>query len=159
MITRLFSSAVVAIFLILGGNQANAQVVSYGTYYDETVAGVECASASAVTCRVNFSQTPTNNLVMISQISCYDSSTKQPFALILHVSTTPGGGPISRELFFPFNPPLISPLSLYAGAIHENVHYLIGQGRYPYIEISFATSSNVATMSCTIVGDLVTPIS
>jgi hypothetical protein len=126
MFARLIPFGVVTFFLVLGGNQANAQVVSYGTYYDETVAGIECANVAATTCRVNFSQTPSDKLVMVSQISCYLSSTKQPFAILLGVAPTSGGNPITRELFFPFDFPLINSLSRYAGAIHENVRWLIG---------------------------------
>jgi hypothetical protein len=159
MITRLIYFAVVTACLVLGANQANAQATIYGTYYDETVLGINCTNPSIVTCRVNFSQTPSDNLVMISEVSCYNSSTKQPYALALHVAATSGGDPISRELFIDYAPPLISTFALYAGAIHKNVQWLIGQGRYPYVEISYGSVSNNATVRCTIVGSVVTPIS
>ncbi len=160
MFTRLISFAVVTILLVFGGNQASAQPLTYGTYYDETVAGIECASAPATSCRLNFSQTPSNMLLMVSQISCYISSTRQPYALLLRVATSAGGSPISRELLFPFNPPLVTALSLYAGAVYQqNVRYLIGEGRFPYVEVAVGAPNFVATISCTIVGDLVTPLS
>src|SRR5580704_17311389 len=104
MITRLIHFAVVTACLVLGANQANAQATIYGTYYDETVAGQQCSNSAATTCRVYFSQTPSNNLVMITEVSCYNSSTKQPFALGLHVLTTSGGDPIAREMFIDYAP-------------------------------------------------------
>lgn len=159
MITRLIHFAVVTVFLVLGANQANAQATIYGTYYDETVIGTNCTSPTILTCRVDFSQTPSDSLVMITEVSCLNSSTKQPYALLLHVAATSGGQPISRELFIDYAPPLISVLSLYAGSVHKNVQWLIGQGRFPYVEISYGSIGNSATVNCTIVGNLVTPIS
>ena len=117
MFARLTQCAVVAFALFIGG-PAKATALVYGTYYDESLSNSCFANFD---CRINFSQTPADKLLMVSMISCVIGST-------------------------------------YFTNLREDVRFLVGQGRFPFVIVQSPTSGNVSTMTSSLVGDLVTPI-
>ena len=147
----LFASAALA--LVLGGNAHGAALV-YGTYYDES----NFATCSNTTiCRANFSQTPADKLLMVTKVACQITSTAPAATGMLHISTGFGGGALSRYLPLAFQTPQLIG-SLYFVSIEANAHFLVGQGRFPFVTLTTQAPANI-TSFCTIVGDLVTPIS
>jgi hypothetical protein len=101
---RAFLFAFTGFALIPSGSSSAAPLV-YGNYYDET-AQVTCSSNSF--CRLNFSQSPTDKLVMIRKLNCAVNSTNSLAEGYLYISTTNGGPQIQRNLPLPIPPaPLI----------------------------------------------------
>jgi hypothetical protein len=155
MFARLTKFAVVALALAVG-SQAKAASLTYGTYYEDT----ETANCNSTpSCRLNFLQFPTDNLVMINKLNCSINASSQLGSLTLDIAATSGGTSISR--FLPLglpNPTLVS--SIYYYNFQQDAQYLIGQGRFPYIFAPVASLGGTSTtqISCTIVGTLVTPI-
>ncbi|MGY8711090.1 hypothetical protein RAD16_35630 [Bradyrhizobium sp. 18BD] len=149
---RVLQVALAGLALITGGSASAAPLV-YGAYYDETN-GRTCSATS--NCRLDFSQSPTNKLVLFRKVNCYISSTSPLYAGILGIATTFGGDPIYRFL------PLPIPAPLYVGShyytnFEADIRWLMGQGRFPYLE--FVATSATFNISCTIVGDLIDPVS
>ncbi len=153
MFARLAQFSSVTLALVMG-NYANAAPLTYRTYYDETVTNLCNGNA----CRVNFSQLPSDKLTMVSQVSCTMASTGAPvLQVLLEISAGIGGGAVStRNYALSFPAPALTG-SVYSTNVQQNIHYLIGQGRFPYVFVSTSNASFI-NMSCTIVGDLVTPI-
>ena len=89
---------------LVSASQSHAAPLSYGNYYDETVPLSECLSGAGTSCQINFSQTPTNKLVLVTTVSCHMTSSKQPYEAFLAIATTYGGSTIGRAQYFDFNP-------------------------------------------------------
>ena len=155
MFARVAKLAIVALVLVIAG-QAGAAPLSYGTYYDETTF---YSCSSGISCRVNFSQTPADKLLMVNKISCNSTSSAQLVQGTLHIATTFGGGDLpTRSL--PLVIPTTSVLannSAYYVSFREDAHYLIGQGRFPFLLLE-SPVSGTKFGRCTLIGDLVTPI-
>jgi hypothetical protein len=151
MFARLVQFAAVTLALVIGG-PVHAAPLTYGTYYDETVA-INCNSNG---CRLNFSQLPADKLLMVQKINCAIQSTQPVAQTIFQVSATLGGSGLSRNL------PIALPASQLVGATYwtnfrEDAHFLIGNGRFPYLQL-FAQAVANWTVNCTLIGELVTPI-
>jgi hypothetical protein len=155
MLARLAQFAFVALTIVIG-YQAGATPVVYGTYYDETVS-IGCSNATF--CRVNFSQLPADKLLMVNQISCAIISGSAPVAQVnLFIAATSGGSNIQRQYPLSFPPSIVASGGNFTN-VQQNIHYLIGQGRFPFVAVSASTTTLVSfTVTCTLVGDLVTPI-
>ena len=153
MFARLTQCAVVAFALFIGG-PAKATALVYGTYYDESLSNSCFANFD---CRINFSQTPADKLLMVSMISCVIGSTMPPAAIILEVSTTQNGPGLPRFFNLSFPAPRLIGSTDFTN-LREDVRFLVGQGRFPFVIVQSPTSGNVSTMTCSLVGDLVTPI-
>lgn len=150
---RVLQVALAGLALVTGGSASAAPLV-YGAYYDETN-GRTCNATGS--CRLDFSQSPTNKLVMFRKVNCYIFSTGPLYSGILAIATTFGGDPIQRFL------PLPIPASVYAGSnyytnFEADIHWLMGQGRFPYLQFASTSASANFNISCTIVGDLIDPI-
>jgi hypothetical protein len=153
MFDRLTMFAVVALALAVG-SQAKAAPLAYGTYYDEELVVESCTTLS--TCRSYFSQLPSDNLFLLKKINCFITTT-QPLVLVsVSISQTSGGDPFGRGVNVSFGPGVLVSGTYYY-SFQTDAQILIGQGRYPYIQANMAVAGNI-TMSCGIVGDLVTPI-
>jgi hypothetical protein len=73
-------------------------------------------------------------------------------------SATSGGSSIGRGVSFNLGPALFA-ANLYFYSVETDARFLIGQGRFPYIQVLTSTFVNANyQMNCGIVGDLVTPI-
>lgn len=154
---RFAKATIVAAALVLA-TQSHAGPIVYGTYYEDTLPGNECVTGAGNTCQLYFSQTPSNKLVLVRNLSCYQSSTKQPYAAAINVSASLGGASLGRAQWIPYSPPLVSSLSLYAGVFQSDIRLLIGQGRFPMIQVFYNGTSSVATLVCSISGELVDPL-
>jgi hypothetical protein len=151
---RFVKFAVIALAFAVG-SQAKATPLTYGTYYEDSEA-VNCSGSTA--CRLNFSQFPSDNLVLINKLNCSIASTAELNQFVLEISATSGGGPVAGNRILPLglpNPAIIN--SSYYYNFQQDAQYLIGQGRFPYLLASTASSTGIS-MVCTIVGTLVTPI-
>jgi hypothetical protein len=151
MFARFFQASIVALALTIS-NQANAAPLAYGTYYDETVQG--CVNGTS--CRVNFSQLPADKLLMVGKINCQIVSGQPIESASFLISATSGGGPLQRQA-----PIAVTPSQLIGGSyftnFREDTHFLVGQGRFPYVSVNASASTGYFS-TCTLVGDLVTPI-
>lgn len=143
------------VYVGLVGCGASAAPLSYGDYYDESASSVNCSGNN--TCRVNFSQTPADKLVMIRKLNCGIGSSTPVSQGFLLIATTNGGSFVSRNMPLP----IPSVTSTIGGNYYVNfdaeIHWLIGQGRFPVVQIQTYGPSSVQ-MNCTLTGDLVDPI-
>src|SRR5258708_37383340 len=94
MFSRLAQVTLFALGLAIS-NHANAAPLAYGTYYDETAVAV-CINATS--CRLNFSQLPSDNLLMVQKINCVTVSSQPVAYVFLRISATLNGGSLSRYL-------------------------------------------------------------
>jgi hypothetical protein len=155
MFDRLTMFAVVTLALAVG-SQAKATPLSYGTYYDEEQVNVACAVA--VSCRVNFSQLPSNNLLLLKKINCLVTSAQPLILVMVSISQTSGGASFGRGIYVnPGAAVVTSGPTEYNYSFQTDAQILIGQGRYPFIEAQSAAGGGF-NMTCGILGDLVTPI-
>jgi hypothetical protein len=152
MLARFAQFAVVVLALVIG-SRVEAGPIIYGTYYDETVFAVGCSGS---VCRLNFSQLPSDKLLLVNNINCQFVANAQAVSFILGISATSGGAPFGRALLLPF-PPVALINSYYTTTFSENTQWLIGQGRFPYVQGTFAAGLS-GQMTCTLIGNLVTPI-
>jgi hypothetical protein len=151
---RLTKFAVVALALGVG-SQAKAAPLSYGTYYDEEQVVGLCSSGTS--CRVNFSQLPSANLVLLKKVNCA-MVTSQPITfVIVNISQTLVGGSFGRGTAANLGPAVVTSGPNYNYSFQTDAQILIGQGRYPFIQASTQVSSSF-DMTCGILGELVTPI-
>ena len=151
MFTR-FSQFVLVASLLLVSAQASAVPLAYGTYYDETVS----SGCGGNTCRLNFSQTPSDKLLLVSRINCNLQTNLQPSALLLQISATSGGSGLQRNLWLPFSPAIVSG-GIYYTTFREDTQFLVGQGRFPFVQMVFLAGIG-GSISCTMIGSLVTPL-
>lgn len=142
------------LFAVFSSAQVSAAPVVYGDYYDETInQGGACGGGF---CYVKFSQTPSDKLVRITRVSCRIYSSAQPIALELGIATgtDPSVTKLSRFQFFgPPAPQFIG--GAYVTLLNEETNFLIGQGRFPFVEIGL---SSVNSNTCTISGQIVNPL-
>jgi hypothetical protein len=155
MFARLTKFAVVALALAAGG-QAKASPLSYGTYYDEEFVAQE--GCGDISCRVNFSQLPSNNLFLLKKINCIIVTSQPITYLAATISETSGGPEFGRGIYVSPGPAVVTSGPLYNYSFQTDAQILIGQGRFPYIQAGTQGTSTFQ-MSCGILGDLVTPIS
>jgi hypothetical protein len=147
-----FAQIAVASLALVVGHQAQATPLAYGSYYDEFLAG----NCSTGVCRINFSQVPTDKLVMISKISCSAFTAFPVVQGAFQVSATAGGAPLSRTLMLS-PPPSQLVNGNYYTSFREDTHFLIGQGRFPFVFLS-APGVISGVIQCTLIGDLVSPV-
>jgi hypothetical protein len=133
--------------------------LSYGTYYDETSINF-CGSSAQ--CNVYFSQTPSNDLVLVRKLRCMMTSSLTVGSAYLYISSSANGGGsiIARHIPLSFTPsPSGASNGLFTYFIDLDTQWLIGQGRYPFIQISSQSGSPMSGGGdCTLIGDLVTPV-
>ncbi|MBR0689251.1 hypothetical protein JQ612_06305 [Bradyrhizobium manausense] len=143
-----------ALAMVLG-TKANAAATIYGNYYDETTF-VSCDANTG--CRASFSQTPPDKLLEITNVACYGNSDKQLVQLLLQVSTTAGGFGLQRRLplYLPL-PYVYNSLNIVFSTNHP-VRFLVGQGRFPFIQFAAFDNFSVTGGTCHIVGNLIAPI-
>jgi hypothetical protein len=149
-----FTQFAVAALILTGGAQSHAAPLVYGTYYEE-YQSIICSTFTS--CTLFFSQTPSDRLLMLSKIDCHVQSSTPITSNFLRISANSGGQPLpTRFLPLPLTPPIFTN-NAYFMDFYRDTHFLIGQGRFPYIVVS-VVSTGSQILDCTIVGDLVTPI-
>jgi hypothetical protein len=130
MFSRLSQITLLALGLTIS-NHANAAPLTYGTYYDESASAV-CVNATS--CRLNFSQLPSDKLLMVQKINCTTVSSQPIAYAFFQISATSGGSALSRNL--PIALPLAQLISgSYSTSWETNTHFLVGTGRFPYISL------------------------
>ena len=145
-----------AIATLIIGTQANAAPVIYGSYYDDLFRGTTCGGNYF--CQVAFSQLPSDRLFMLSKVNCSINSTQPLATATVSASATSGGSSIGRGVSFNLGPALFA-ANLYFYSFETDTRFLIGQGRFPFVQVSTSSFVNANfQMICGIVGDLVTPI-
>jgi hypothetical protein len=153
MFSRIAGLKAIALAMVIGGN-AYAGPVIYGTYYDESATNSCSASFS---CSLDFSQLPSDKLLMVSQVSCKITSLSAPVVIVtLNISATSGGQSLPRNYPLSFPASALSNTAYFTN-VQQNIHFLLGQGRFPSILVEANLSTQIV-VRCTIVGDLVTPI-
>jgi hypothetical protein len=151
LFARVARLATVAVALLCG-SQANAGPTIYGTYYDETAVNLSCTT----NCNVNFSQLPSDKLIIVRKLNCLISSQGRPVQAQFFVSD--GVTTMARHFSIPL-PAAPTPASngYYYTTVDMNPEWLIGQARYPYVAVSTLPSGTL-TVDCTLRGDLYLPI-
>src|SRR5688572_19505490 len=127
MFSRLAQFALVALALTIS-NQANTAPLVFGTYYDETLS-LNCDNVS--TCRINFSQLPADKLLMVQKINCSIISSQPVIRALFRISTTLGGDGLLRLL--PMAVPPSQQVTGYHTNFREDTHFLVGNGRFPFV--------------------------
>lgn len=144
-------------FVFMYGNGASAAPLAYGNYYDET-ASVVCGGG-VNSCALYFSRTPLDKLVMVRQLKCYITSGTPATAAFLNIATAANGvGTIARNLPLPIPANIQQIGGGYNTSIDTDIHWLIGQGRFPWFYVQTFGPTTIG-VNCTIVGDLIDPIS
>lgn len=139
-------------FTVVTGGSSSAAPLTYGSYYDETM---QLYCNTGTVCRINFGQTPADKLLMIRKINCQLQTSVRVTQGNLFIATTNGGQEIQRSLPLPIPSPVAG--STYVTNFESDAHWLVGQGRFPYLYF-YANGLTDWNTWCTITGDLVTPI-
>jgi hypothetical protein len=155
MFARLTMFVVVALALAVG-SQAKAAPLTYGTYYDEEELAATCFSA--MNCRTNFAQLPSDHLLLLKKVNCQILSAQPLINVLVSIAQTSGGDPFGRGIYVNPGPAVVTTGTVfYLYSFQTDAQILIGQGRYPYIQAVTQVTSSIS-MNCGILGDLVTPI-
>jgi hypothetical protein len=134
--------------------QNNKQIIS-GTWYEDRASGV---TSTDETFTLTFAQTPANQFVNITNVSCYLTlfSTQALTGAFLYAEATPGTNTLGRPYNIRGNvtPETISSTKFYS-IVQNGIFYKVGPSRFPAIEIDTQTTGAQATnVNCTIVGNL-----
>ena len=152
MLLRFARLAAVALTFIIAA-RADATQLIYGSYYEDN-GFVSCTSTSS--CRLDFAQTSATDLTMITRINCASASTVQLTEFTLYVAATTGGTPVGNR-FLPLELPAPALVNfVYYYNFQQDLQFLVGQGRVPYVNILNATGGTTS-LRCTIVGTPVSP--
>jgi hypothetical protein len=156
MFARFAQFAAVALAMAIVAKANAASPLTYGTYYDE-VSFANCTGTGTV-CTILFSQLPSDKLLMVNKVNCRFLSSQPPTGILLGVSATSGGVNLGRFVNMALPAPGAAIGGFYATNIREDAHFLMGQGRFPTINLQLNVTSSFGQSSCTLIGDLVTPI-
>jgi hypothetical protein len=133
--------------------QNNKQIIS-GTWYEDRAAALNNSSSVLV---LTFAQTPTNQFLNITNISCAISvaSTQVMTGMTLFAGTTSGANDLVRPYAIMGN---VTPQSIGSSkyySVTNQIYFKFGPGRYPSIEIDVpSTGTDSAIANCVIVGNL-----
>ena len=142
-------------FLVAAGSHAKAAALISGTYYEEVQSNADCTGQGGSQCRINFSQTPSDKLLVVSRVTCSLHSSYPPGRIVLQISATSGGAPIGERSFDLAPIPRSTSATNWFTQMNETVHFLIDQGKFPYITVDL--TGVIFPFRCTLIGDL-TPI-
>jgi hypothetical protein len=159
MLFSRFAKSAAALFLATIGfaapvhAQQNKQIIS-GNWYEDRASAVSSTGSLILT----FTQTPANQFVNFTNISCYISlfSGQVLTGVFLYAGQTPGSDDLGRAYNVRGN---VTPESIGTGKFYSvvtnQIFYKFGPGRFPSIEIDTQTTGSTATnASCVIVGNL-----
>jgi len=130
-----------------GASHAAPTIV--GDHYEE-YRSFSCPSTSD--CRINFSLTPANKYLLVTYISCYLNTSKPVYLVNLGTSASTLAG-TSRPYVLKI-PTAITVTGNFSYSFGQDLAYLIGPSRYPYIHAQASATSNIMQYSCTITGRL-----
>lgn len=89
-------------------------------------------------------------------MNCSISAASPVIEAVLNIATTSGGSPIQRFLTLPFGPVQLNGSTNYYN-FESDIHWLVGQSRFPFVQLA-ANGALSGAISCTLTGDLVTPM-
>lgn len=155
MITRLVA-LLTSTLLILAATVWPMSAQQRPTVYEGRSPLARCWNSN-ITCRINFSATPSTSRVLIKNVACYLQSNVTLRSLFLGVSASSGGTEI-KVVPVPFGAPnsVATEGFLYYYSINSPVYFYIGPGRYPYLIVN-ASGAGVGDMFCAVAGELETP--
>jgi hypothetical protein len=142
--------------IAFSGVCAHATPVLYGTFYDETPGLKTCNDATY--CRQNFAQLSSTKLTLATSLHCRLSTTSPVVLATLRVSATDGGAALGRYVPLTINRPPGTLSGYYYATVDTDPRFLMGQSRYPFIEVVTDASSSLLFIDCTLSGQLVDPI-
>jgi hypothetical protein len=152
----------ILITTLVVGTQARSSdstPLAYGNYYDQTVDSLVCFTNPISICYLRFNQLPSNKLLLIRKIQCSFNSSGPFGHPTLYVGTSFGNNPITRHLPLQIVELGNAVNGVYRYSVDMTTQWLVGQGRYPYIEINLATAQPAAPGGgCTLIGDILNPI-
>ena len=138
-------------------SRADATPTIYGTYYDDTP--VENGCFNQTYCQFYFSQLPSNKLVLVRKILCSLTTSSRPVGVYFLVAQgSNGSNTLARRLSLPVLAPVVQSNGYFLTSVDVDPRFLIGQSRYPYLQISTETTSGTLYGSCSLSGDLIDPI-
>jgi hypothetical protein len=151
---RFFQSIRFAVCVLIPmlGSPANAGPTIRGQYYDEVAYYSSCPSTSS--CRVDFSQTPPDKLIEVTNVACYANTTKRLSSLTLGVAASSGGPNIARQT--PLNLPEPYAFNTVNNVMTTNqpIRFLVGTSRYPFILLGSLESFSIGAAYCHLVGNV-----
>ena len=109
-------------------------------------------------CRASFAQTPPDKLIEITNVACYGNTSKQLVLLSLGVAATAGGFGLQRQVPLQLPPPYVYNSLNIVFSINQPIRFLVGPGRFPFIQFSAFDIISVTSGICHIVGNVVAPI-
>ncbi|MBR0689606.1 hypothetical protein JQ594_27070 [Bradyrhizobium manausense] len=151
------ASALATGAVLLSMTPGHAAATRFGTYYDETAATASCVGLS--TCSMSFSQLPSDKLLLVRKVMCsITTNQSRPTHAYFKVATGPyNANPLTRHLMLPLPAaPTADVDGFYHASIDVDPNWLIGQARYPYLDITMAVAQST-TIDCTLRGELVDP--
>jgi hypothetical protein len=158
LFSRFAQSAAAFVLLTIGvaapaQAQQNKQIIS-GTFYEDRAATTSSDTGFILT----FAQTPSNQFLNITNISCQVSVTSATtvIAMGIYAGTISGANDLGRQysILGTVSPQTISNTKYYS-VVTNQVYYKFGPGRFPTIEIdTLSTGSFSAGAQCVIVGNL-----
>ncbi|WP_194467115.1 hypothetical protein [Bradyrhizobium sp. CCBAU 53340] len=152
--TRFAGIAFIAPFILAGHSQAAP--VRIGTYYDETIS-TTCSSPS-VSCAAWFSGLPSDKMVLVQRVNCNFVGSLPLVKAHFGVSVTSGGASQPREIALPLSITNTTAVNgSYFAATDTGAEWLMGQGRFPYVEVFTNQASGTGSFKCTLIGKLVDP--
>jgi hypothetical protein len=133
--------------------QDNKQIISGNFYEDRATYG-----SSSNVLVLTFTQTPTNQFLNITNVSCAASvaSAQAITGMTLFAGTTSGANDLGRpySILGSATPESSGPFCYYS-IVTNQIYYKFGPGRYPAIEIDTASSGSASILAnCVIVGNL-----
>jgi hypothetical protein len=134
--------------------QSNKQIIS-GTWYEDRASNNGSQSDILLT----FAQTPTNQFLNITNVSCNVATTSTQIisAMNLIAGTTSGAVDLGRpyEIKGNVTPETTSSVKFYS-VVNNQIYYKFGPGRFPTIQIATVTSGGAVLINanCVIVGNL-----
>jgi hypothetical protein len=157
---RFAQSAVASLLLTIGlaapvHAQQNKQIIS-GTWYEDRATGTNNSTNILV---LSFAQTPTNQFLNVTNVSCSISlsNVQGLLGMFLEVGTTSGNSDLGRSYSIRGNATFetVGGGEKFYSIVTNQVFFKMGPGRFPTIEIdtqSTGVFSSEAT--CVIVGNL-----
>jgi hypothetical protein len=155
-----FAQSAAALLLLSIGFAApvHAQInkpITSGTWYEDRAT----ASSSSNLTVLTFAQTPTNQFLNVTNVSCSVSVASDQVVtnMSLYAGTTSGANDLGRPYSILGNAtPVTTPSTVkYFSIVTNQIYYKFGPGRFPTIEIDLQSTGPASVAgNCVIVGNL-----
>ena len=147
-IPRCLRTTALAVSLVSVPLAVQAEVFSYGDFYEDTVTA---SCTNVYSCRIDFSKTPAGRILTIRRAACFIERSL-PLRLVAMGAANQLAGVTSRFMPLPFAVNTTGNGSNYY-SINQDVLYLVRPGRFPFI-VADTTAPSTTDMTCTITGTL-----